>query len=51
MVTRPDALEEAGQIEASGRMRNQSTSMVLQALKSKGHDAGFAERGDSRGKA
>ena len=54
MVTLTDALVElveARQIEVSEAYAKAiDKSLMLQSLKSKGHDTGFAEKGDSRGK-
>ena len=54
MVTLTDALVElveARQIEVSEAYAKAiDKSLMLQSLKSKGYDTGFAEKGDSRGK-
>ncbi len=54
MVTLTDALVElveSGQVEASEAYAKAiDKSLILQALKSKGHDTSFAEKSDSRGK-
>ena len=55
MVTLTDALVElveAGQVEASEAYSKAiDKSLILQALKSKGHDTSFVEKPESRGKA
>jgi twitching motility protein PilT len=55
MVTLTDALVElveAGQVEVSeAYAKAVDKSLILQSLKSKGHDTGFAEKSDSRGKS
>jgi twitching motility protein PilT len=55
MVTLTDALVElveAGQVEASEAYAKAiDKSLILQALKSKGHDTSFVEKPDSRGKS
>jgi twitching motility protein PilT len=55
MVTLTDALVElvaSGQVEVSeAYAKAVDKSLILQALKSKGHDTSFAEKGDWRGKA
>ena len=54
MVTLTDALVElveAGQVEVSeAYAKAVDKSLILQSLKSKGHDTSFAEKNDSRGK-
>jgi hypothetical protein len=52
MVTLTDALVElveAGQVEVTeAYAKAVDKSLILQALKTKGHDVSFAEKGDSR---
>jgi twitching motility protein PilT len=55
MVTLTDALVElveSGQVEVSEAYAKAiDKSLILQALKSKGHDTSFVDKGDSRGKS